>query len=217
MPADPAPSPTVFVVDDDPGVLESVRWLLESVGLGVRAFDNPQDFLAAFDPMDGPACLLLDIRMPGMSGLDLQDWLNTEGYEVPVVFLTAHGDVPLAVRAMKAGALEFIEKPYNAQQLIDTVQQAIETDRRQREAGARRHQVRARVDTLTPRERQVARMVVDGFSNKGIAAELGLSPKTVEVHRGRVMTKMGAGSTAELVQMVYEAGAEVLQEGSDAP
>jgi len=206
----PEPSPTVYVVDDDPGVLESVRWLLESVDLTVRTFDNPQDFTAAFDDADGPACLLLDIRMPGMSGLDLQDWLNQEGHSVPVVFLTAHGDVPLAVRAMKAGALEFIEKPYNAQQLIDTVQHAIDTHRQQQAEGARRHRVRVRVQQLTPRERQVARLVVDGFSNKGIASELGLSPKTVEVHRGRVMTKMGAGSTAELVQMVYEAGNDLL-------
>jgi FixJ family two-component response regulator len=210
----PDTSPMVYVVDDDPGVLESVRWLLESVDLQVRTFDNPQDFTAAFGDDAGPACLLLDIRMPGMSGLDLQDWLSQEGHSVPVIFLTAHGDVPLAVRAMKAGALEFIEKPYNAQQLIETVQHAIETHRQYQEEGARRHRVRNRVMRLTPRERQVARMVVEGNSNKGIAAELGLSPKTVEVHRGRVMAKMGAGSTAELVQMVYEAGVDVL-DGDD--
>jgi len=212
MTESPETSPTVYVVDDDPGVLESVRWLLESVDLDVRTFDNPQDFLESFDDQAGPACLLVDIRMPGMSGLDLQDWLNREGHTLPVVFLTAHGDVPLAVRAMKSGALEFIEKPYNAQQLIDTVQHAIDTHRQQKVEGARRHRVYARVQQLTPREREVARMVVGGLSNKGIAGELGLSPKTVEVHRGRVMGKMGAASTAELVQMVYEAGQDVLGE-----
>ncbi|HKJ70642.1 MAG TPA: response regulator transcription factor [Gammaproteobacteria bacterium] len=203
-------APTVYVVDDDPGVLESVRWLLESVNLEVRTFHNPQDFLVAADDQEGPACLLLDIRMPGMSGLDLQDALTEEGFTIPVIFLTAHGDVPLAVRAMKAGALEFIEKPYNAQQLIEAVQHAIDTHRQQQVEGARRHKARDRVERLTPRERQVARMVVEGFSNKGIAGELGLSPKTVEVHRSRVMAKMDAGSTAELVQMVYEAGSDVL-------
>lgn len=206
----PEPSPTVYVVDDDPGVLESVRWLLQSVGLQVRTLDDPQALFGALEEHDGPACLLLDIRMPGMSGLDLQERLNREGYSIPVIFLTAHGDVPLAVRAMKAGALEFLEKPYNAQQLIETVQQAVEIHRRQRAEGAHRWQLRSQVRRLTPRERQVARMVVEGFSNKGIAGELGLSPKTVEVHRGRVMAKMGAGSTAELVQMIYQAGTDAL-------
>ncbi|MEF8793290.1 response regulator transcription factor [Thiohalorhabdus sp.] len=204
---------TVYVVDDDPGVLESVRWLLESVDLSVRTFEDPHAFLAAFDDHK-PACLLLDIRMPGMSGLDLQDWLQEVGATVPVVFLTAHGDVPLAVRAMKSGALEFIEKPYNAHQLIETVQHAIDIHRQQQVAGAWRDRLRRRMERLTPREWEVARLVVDGLSSKAIAAKLGLSPKTVEVHRGRVMTKMGAKSSPELVQMIYEAGSDVLNGSS---
>lgn len=207
------PPAIVYVVDDDGGVLESVRWLLESVDLRVRTFDDPQAFMEAFEE-DGPACLLLDIRMPGVSGLDVQDWLQEQGATVPVVFLTGHGDVPLAVRAMKSGALEFIEKPYNAQHLIETVQHAIEIHRRQRMEGARRGALRSRVEGLTPREREVARLVVHGLSNKAIAGQLGLSPKTVEVHRGRVMTKMRAKSSAELVQMIYEAGSDALEETS---
>ena len=213
MAGDNDPAATVYVVDDDPGVLESVRWLLESVDLTVRTFKDPYAFLAAFDDQ-GLACLLLDVRMPGMSGLDLQDWLQELGATVPVVFLTAHGDVPLAVRAMKSGALEFIEKPYNAQNLIETVQHAIDIHYQKQIAGARRDQLRRLVEGLTPREWDVAQLVVDGLSNKAIAARLGVSPKTVEVHRSRVMAKIGAKSSPELVQLVYESGSALRGESS---
>lgn len=213
MAQDKDPSPTVYVVDDDPEVLESVRWLLDSVDVPTRTFDDPEAFVEAFAP-DRPGCLLLDIRMPGMSGLDVQEWLKRTGIQMPVVFLTAHGDVPHAVRAMKEGAMEFLEKPYNAQELIEVVQHAIETDRQRTQEAAHLETVRSRMEDLTQRERQVARLVVSGYSNKGIARELGLSHKTVEVHRGRVMTKVGASSTAHLVQMVYHAGTDLLEQGA---
>ena len=200
-------SPTVFVVDDDPGVRESIRWLLESVDLSVADYGNPQDFLDEFRP-ERPGCLLLDIRMPAMSGLDLQERLEELEADLPVVFITAHGDVPMAVRAMKSGALDFIEKPYNAQHLIEIVQHAIDVDRRRREEGRQKTDLAQHLERLTPRELEVARLVCKGHSNKGIANELGLSPKTVEVHRGRVMAKMDANSTAELVQMMIQAGVD---------
>jgi FixJ family two-component response regulator len=197
-------SPVVFVVDDDEGVRESVRWLLESVNLAVEAYDDAQSFMSGFQ--DGqPGVVLLDIRMPGASGLEVQEWLREQGVETPVVILTGHADVPAAVRAMKGGALDFIEKPYNAQSLIETVQRAIQEDLQRRESGSRRHELRGRIERLTSREGQVAKLVAKGYSNKAIARELDLSPKTVEVHRARVMDKMEAGSTAELVQMLVTA------------
>jgi FixJ family two-component response regulator len=197
-------SPVVFVVDDDEGVRESVRWLLESVNLAVEAFDDAQAFMSGFRD-DQPGVVLLDIRMPGASGLEVQEWLREQGVDTPVVILTGHADVPAAVRAMKGGALDFIEKPYNAQSLIETVQRAIQEDHQRRESGSRRHELRCRIDRLTGREGQVAKLVAKGYSNKAIARELDLSPKTVEVHRARVMDKMEAGSTAELVQMLVTA------------
>lgn len=197
-------SPVVFVVDDDEGVRESVRWLLESVNLAVEAYDDAQAFMSGFRD-NQPGVVLLDIRMPGASGLEVQEWLREQGVETPVVILTGHADVPAAVRAMKGGALDFIEKPYNAQSLIETVQRAIQEDHQRRESGSRRHELRSRIDRLTGREGQVAKLVAKGYSNKAIARELDLSPKTVEVHRARVMDKMEAGSTAELVQMLVTA------------
>jgi FixJ family two-component response regulator len=197
-------APMVYVVDDDQGVRESVQWLLESVNLDVQAYDDAQSFMGGFKD-DRCGVILLDIRMPGASGLEVQEWLREQGVETPVVILTGHADVPAAVRAMKGGAMDFIEKPYNAQSLIETVQRAIQEDHQRRESGSRREELRGRIDRLTSREGQVAKLVAKGFSNKAIARELDLSPKTVEVHRARVMDKMEAGSTAELVQMLVTA------------
>ena len=197
-------NPVVFVVDDDEGVRESVRWLLESVNLEVEVFDDAQTFMSGFRD-DQPGVVLLDIRMPGASGLEVQEWMREQGVETPVVILTGHADVPAAVRAMKGGALDFIEKPYNAQALIETVQRAIQEDQQRRESGSWRSELRGRIDRLTSREGQVAKLVAKGLSNKAIARKLDLSPKTVEVHRARVMDKMEAGSTAQLVQMLVTA------------
>jgi len=197
-------NPMVFVVDDDEGVRESVRWLLESVNLEVEVFDDAQTFMRGFRD-DQPGVVLLDIRMPGASGLEVQEWMREQGVETPVVILTGHADVPAAVRAMKGGALDFIEKPYNAQALIETVQRAIQEDQQRRESGSWRSELRGRIERLTSREGQVAKLVAKGLSNKAIARKLDLSPKTVEVHRARVMDKMEAGSTAQLVQMLVTA------------
>ncbi|HPD28924.1 MAG TPA: response regulator transcription factor [Phycisphaerae bacterium] len=191
----------VFVVDDDAAVLDSLRFLIESVGLRVRTFSSADEFLAAYTP-DQPGCLVLDIRMPGMSGLELQEQLAKRGYTLPVIIITAHGDVPSAVRAMHAGAVDFMSKPFNDQSLLDRVHQALAKDARTRRDEAVRAAIAAKVALLTPREREVMDLVVSGMSNKGIAAQLQLSAKTVETHRARVMEKMEAGSVAELVRMV---------------
>lgn len=194
----------VFVVDDDAAVLDSLRFLIESVGLRVRTFSSADEFLAAYTP-DQPGCLVLDIRMPGMSGLELQEQLAKRGYTLPVIIITAHGDVPSAVRAMHAGAVDFVSKPFNAQSLLDRVHQALAKDAQTRRDAAVRAAIAAKVALLTPREREVMDLVVSGMSNKGIAAQLQLSAKTVETHRARVMEKMEAGSVAELVRMVLTA------------
>jgi two-component system response regulator FixJ len=203
MPTDP----TVFVVDDDPAMRDSLRWLLESVGLAVVTHATAGEFLTARDP-DAPGCLVLDVRMPGMSGLDLQAELVRRGDEIPTIVITGHAEVPMAVRAVKAGALDFIEKPFSDQLLLDRVRQAIDVDRRQREQRARRNEARRRVALLTAREREVMDLVVAGRANKEIAATLGLSPKTVEVHRARVMEKMDVDSLAELIRVALHAAGE---------
>lgn len=194
----------VFVVDDDAAVCDSLRFLIESVGLQVRTFSSADEFLAAYTP-DQPGCLVLDIRMPGMSGLELQEQLAKRGYTLPVIIITAHGDVPSAVRAMHAGAVDFMSKPFNDQSLLDRVHQALAKDAQTRRDAAVRAAIAAKVALLTPREREVMDLVVSGMSNKGIAAQLQLSAKTVETHRARVMEKMEAGSVAELVRMVLTA------------
>jgi len=192
--------PTVFVVDDDPAVRDSLRWLLQSVDLAVETFATGEEFLRAYDPAR-PGCLVLDVRMPGMSGLRLQDELAAHGITLPIIILTGYAEVQTAVRAMKTGAFDFIEKPYSDEQLLDRIHHAIETDRRGREADGLRAEVAARFALLTPREREVMELVTAGKANKVIAAELGLSPKTVEVHRAAVMDKMGADSVAKLVRL----------------
>ena len=202
MTADTAmpPEPTVFVVDDDPAMRDSLCWLLQSVDLHVETYPSADAFLAAYDAAR-PGCLVLDVRMPGMSGLNLQDELRARDIRLPIIMLSGHAEVPTAVRALKAGAIDFMEKPFSDELLLDRIRQAIDLDREQRDAGARRAAVAERYALLTPREREVMELVTAGKANKVIAAELGLSPKTVEVHRAAVMDKMRADSVADLVRM----------------
>jgi two-component system response regulator FixJ len=199
------PAATVFVVDDDEAMRSSLEWLIESEGLPVETFDSAQAFLDAYYP-GRAGCALLDVRMPGMSGLELQEHLRQQQIRIPVIIITGHGDVPMAVRAMKAGALDFIEKPFDDDTLLATIQRAIEVDASQRTQQAGRAELAARLAQLTPREHEVMLMVTDGKSNKEIANELGVSAKTVEAHRARVMEKMEARSLAELVRMVLMTG-----------
>jgi FixJ family two-component response regulator len=170
------------------------------VGYATEAYSKPSDFLAHFKP-DEPGCLVLDIRMPGMSGLELQEQLNRTGCMLPIIFITGHGDVPMAVQAMKAGAFEFIQKPFRDQDLLDQINHALQHDAENRQGVARRAEVLRRLESLTPRERQVMDLVVDGGANKVIAIDLGLSERTVEIHRAKVMEKMGARSVAHLVKL----------------
>jgi FixJ family two-component response regulator len=195
---------TVFVVDDDDAVRTSLRLLLKSVGLPVETFASAQEFLDAFDG-DRAGCIVLDIRMPGMSGLELQQKLNEIHAIVPIVFITGHGDVPMAVEAMQHGAVDFIQKPFRDQDLIDRINQALEKDRENRAGLRERDTIRLRIGQLTPREREVLDLVTKGKANKVIAGDLDVSQRTVEIHRARVMEKMGASSLAHLVRMVIEA------------
>jgi FixJ family two-component response regulator len=195
----------VFVVDDDPSMRRSLESLLRSVGLDARLFSSAQEFMQAERP-DAPGCLVLDVRLPGMSGLMFQQELAKAGVALPVIFVTGHGDVPMTVRAMKAGAAEFLTKPFDDQVLLDAIHAAIERDRARRRDAASLVALKARYDELTPRERQVMKLVVAGRVNKQIAAELGLSLVTVKVHRGQAMRKMRAKSVAELVRMADRLG-----------
>jgi FixJ family two-component response regulator len=201
-----AAQPVVFVVDDDPAMRDSLRWLIESTGVRVETYPDAQTFLDAV-PSDMPGCLVLDVRMPGMSGLDLQSELARRGIGLPTIVITGHAEVPMAVRAVKAGALDFIEKPFSDQLLLDRVRQGIEMDRQDREARERRGEAVRRLGLLTQREREVLDLVVAGKPNKEIAVVLRLSPKTVEVHRAHVMEKMQASSVAELVRLAILAQA----------
>ena len=199
--------PTVFVVDDDEAVRTSLRLLLKSVGLPVETFASGQEFLDQFDP-DRAGCLVLDIRMPGISGLELQQHLNERHSIMPVVFITGHGDVPMAVEAMQAGAVDFIQKPFRDQDLIDRINRALEKDKAMRGELRERDEIRRRMSQLTPREHEVLELVTQGKAKKVIAGDLNVSQRTVEIHRARVMEKMGAGSLAHLVRMVIEAHRE---------
>jgi FixJ family two-component response regulator len=190
----------VYVVDDDVAVCSGITTLLESMGMKVKAFNSANDFLQAKRP-DTPSCLLLDVRLPGMSGLDFQLKLTNLGIHVPIVFMTGHADVPMGVKAMKAGAIEFLCKPFRDQDLLDAVTTAVEHDRVQRKADQSLLKLQACFDLLTPREREIMAHVVSGFMNKQIAAKLGISDITVKVHRASVIRKMGAKSLAELVRM----------------
>ena len=198
-------TPVVFVVDDDRSVREALRNLLTSVGFAVEVFASARDFLGATRP-DAPACLVLDVRLPGLSGLDLQQELARVGAVLPIVFLTGHGDVPMSVRAMKAGATEFLTKPWREQDLLDAVRLAIERDRTAREERKELAELRRRYDSLTPRERDVMAGVVAGLLNKQISFELGTSEATVKEQRRHVMLKMQAGSTADLVRTAERLG-----------
>jgi FixJ family two-component response regulator len=199
------PDSVVFVVDDDSSVREAIKSLIRSVGLLVETFETAQAFLSSKRP-DAPGCVVLDVRMPGLSGLDLQRELAAHGINLPVIFITGHGDIPMSVRAMKAGALEFLTKPFRDQDLLDAIQQALERDRSARQHRTETTELRDRLDSLTSREREVMRLVVSGLLNKQIAGELGTSEVTIKIHRSQVMRKMGAGSLAELVRMTEKLG-----------
>jgi FixJ family two-component response regulator len=197
--------PIVFVVDDDPSVRRAIRRLIGSVGLQVELFGSAQEFLRSKRP-DGPSCLVLDIRLPGISGLDFQRGLAEANIHIPIIFITAHGDIPMTVRAMKAGAVEFLTKPFRDQDLLDAIQVALEQDRAKRQQEEEMATLRQRWESLTPREREVLPLVVSGLLNKQIAGEIGTSETTVKVHRGQLMRKMGADSLAELVRLAERIG-----------
>ena len=197
--------PTVFVVDDDPAVLKSLSRLLRSARLDVATFSSPREFLERHDPR-APGCLVLDVAMPGLNGLELQAALTVKGSAIPIIFLTGHGNIPASVQAMKRGALDFLTKPVNDDDLLKAVQVAIEKDRLARIARAELEDIQARLDSLTPREREVLTHVVSGQLNKQTAADLGTVEKTIKVHRGRVMEKMKVHSVAELVHLAERAG-----------
>jgi RNA polymerase sigma factor (sigma-70 family) len=199
--------PTVFVVDDDQAMRSSLKWLIESVGLKVLAYGSADEFLRSYYP-GRAGCLLLDVRMPGMSGLELQEHLTRREIQLPVIIITGHGDVAMAVKAMKAGAVDFIEKPFNDEALLGSIRNALDHGERQRARQYQRSEIAARLAELTPREHEVMDMVTEGRSNREIATALGVSAKTVEAHRARVMDKMRASSLAELVRMALVAGGE---------
>jgi FixJ family two-component response regulator len=196
----PAAVPTVFIIDDDRGMRQAVQDLVESVGLRAESFATGQEFLGR-QPTSDPSCLVLDVRLPQMSGLDFQRRLTEIGMQIPIIFITAHGDVPMSVRALKSGAVEFLTKPFRDQDLLDAIQQALQRDRAAREQQAEVHELHGRYQALTAREREVMGLVVSGRLNKQIASEIGASEATVKIHRGNLMQKMQAGSLIELVRM----------------
>jgi RNA polymerase sigma factor (sigma-70 family) len=196
-------TPVVMVVDDDAGVRNAMRILLKSVGIDAMVYGSAQEFLGAWQPSQA-GCLVLDIRMPGMSGLELQQQLNLRGAVVPVIFMTGHGDIPMAVEAMQHGAFDFLQKPFRDQDLLDRIQRAIARDSERRESLGEHARIEAHLESLTAREREVLDLMVKGKQNKQIAQELGVSPRTIEIHRSRVMEKMDAHSVAELVRMMLD-------------
>lgn len=197
--------PIVFVLDDDASVRKALKRLIISIDLKVKTFDSAQTFLQ-YGPYNGPACLVLDVRMPGMSGIKLQEKLARDDFNIPIIFITGHGNISMSVKAMKAGAVDFIEKPFEDQKLIDAINKALEKDQRDRIKRTDLKKLQGRIKLLTPREHEVFTLVVSGRLNKQIAFDLGMSEKTVKVHRARVMTKMKAKSLAKLVLMAERAG-----------
>ncbi|MFZ9477867.1 MAG: response regulator transcription factor [Steroidobacteraceae bacterium] len=195
----------VFVVDDDDAVRNSLRLLLKSAGFPTTVFASAQDFLANWKD-DQPGCLVLDVRMPGVSGLELQEELNRRGAIIPVIFISGHADVPMAVEAIQHGAFDFLQKPFGDQDLIDRIQRALAADADNRRLLEQRDELRRRYATLTPREQEVLVLVTDGRANKVMAGDLGVSQRTIEIHRARVMEKMGARSVAQLVRMTLDLG-----------
>lgn len=206
--------PIVFVVDDDAAVRAVIKDLLESVGMRVETFGSGAQFLQR-TPADAPSCLILDVRLPGMSGLEFQRHLNASDFEIPIIFITGHGDIPITVQAMKNGAVDFLTKPFRDQELIDAIHKAIDRDRQRREHKAETTSLRQRYEELTSREREVMALVIRGLLNKQIAAELGASETTVKIHRGQVMRKMQADSLADLVRMADKLS--TLSKGSSRP
>ncbi|MCG7900464.1 MAG: response regulator transcription factor [Candidatus Thiodiazotropha lotti] len=202
--------PTVFVVDDDQAMRNSLKWLIESVSMQVETFESANAFIQSYYP-GRSGCLLLDVRMPGMSGLELQEYLKVNQIAIPVIIITGHGDVPMAVRAMKAGAVDFIEKPFNDELLLESIRHAMAVDAKQRDTQSQRAEIATRLARLTPREHEVMLMVTNGKANKEIATSLGVSSKTVEAHRARVMEKMEADSLAELVRMAISANLTLVE------
>jgi two-component system response regulator FixJ len=197
------PQAQVFIVDDDEAVRNTLRLVLKAAGLACVTFASAQEFLASYD-LDQPGCVVLDVRMPGMTGLELQQILNLKGAVVPVIFISGHGDVPMAVEAMKHGAFDFVQKPVKEEELADRVKRALEKDRVNRNQLRQRDVIRERLQSLTPREREILSLVTRGKPNKVMAGDLGVSQRTVEIHRARVMEKMGAESLAQLVRMVLD-------------
>jgi two-component system, LuxR family, response regulator FixJ len=194
---------TIMVVDDDAGVRNAMRALLKSVGLNSVLFGSAQEFLAAYQPSQ-QGCLVLDIRMPGMSGLELQQQLNMRGAVIPVIFMSGHADIPMAVEAMQHGAFDFLQKPFRDQDLLDRIQRAIARDSELRQSLGEHERIRTHLAELTPREREVLELMTQGLQNKSIAQKLAVSPRTIEIHRARVMEKMNAHSVAELVRMMMD-------------
>jgi FixJ family two-component response regulator len=197
--------PIVFVVDDDPSVRRSIERLIQSIGLEVQTFQSAREFLQRARP-EGPACLVLDVRLPGLSGLDLQRELTNRGVQLPIIFITAHGDIPMTVRAMKGGAVEFLTKPFRTHHLLDAIRAAIERDRDTLKQRSEVAQLRNRYDLLTPREREVLAFLVVGLLNKQIAGELVTTERTIKFHRAHIMQKMRAESIADLVRMAQKLG-----------
>jgi FixJ family two-component response regulator len=197
----PIPEPIVYIVDDDNGMRTSLAWLLESVGVKSAGFADAAAFLDAFDPVM-PACLVLDVRMPQQSGFDVQTELNRRGANLPIIFVSGHGDIPMSVRALQNGAIDFVEKPYNSQQMLDRVQRALKLAAQRHVAAQKQRELRKRIESLTAREMEVLRGVIDGKGSKRIASDLSISVKTVDVHRASIKDKLGAASIAMLVRDV---------------
>jgi len=197
--------PTVFLVDDEASVLKALSRLLRSAGLKVETFRSPEEFLQRHD-LDAPGCLVLDVAMPGLNGLEVQQFLAAKGTELPIVFLTGRGDIPMGIRAMKRGAVDFLTKPTNDEDLLAAIRAGIDKDRANRQAGSKRSKIQQQLARLTPREREVLHHIIAGKLNKQVAADLGVVEKTIKVHRARVMKKMNVRSLAELVRVAEHAG-----------